>query len=222
MELKGKIVNFLGDSITEGRGVLDQQNRYDNILCQQCGFLKTNNYGVSGTRIAYQVTPSLNARHDLDFCGRAYDMDKSADIIIVYGGVNDYGHGDAPFGEVGDLSRKTFCGSVAFLCRTIRELYPNAVPVFLTPAHCLGDREVSHSANRPATAIEHRPLKDYVDAILAIAPTYGFYTLNLYEELGLDPNDPEIYQKYAPDGLHYNDLGHQVIAEKVRALLESI
>ena len=31
MELKGKTINFLGDSITEGVGVSDiQNNRYDN------------------------------------------------------------------------------------------------------------------------------------------------------------------------------------------------
>lgn len=223
MDLKGKTINFLGDSITEGRGVQDvSKNRYDNILKASCGLKKTNNYGISGTRIAYQKHPSLKARHDLDFCGRAYDMDKEADIIIVYGGVNDYGHGDAPFGKVGDTTRSSFCGSVAYLCRTIRELYPKAVPIFLTPAHCFGDREVSHSVDRPDTAVEERPLKDYVDAILEIAPTYGFSTLNLYDELGLDPNDPEIYRIYVPDGLHFNDKGHHVIAEKVKALLESL
>ena len=33
MELKGKIVDFLGDSITEGVGVTDRAtNRYDNVM----------------------------------------------------------------------------------------------------------------------------------------------------------------------------------------------
>lgn len=223
MELKGKVINFLGDSITEGAGVSDiKNNRYDNVMLQKCGLKKVNNYGIGGTRIAYQRHPSEKARHDLDFCGRAFDMDKDADVIIVFGGVNDYGHGDAPFGTVGDTSRETFCGSVDYLCRIIRSLYPKAIPVFLAPAHCLGDKETSVSIDRTVYATEERPLSDYVEAILAIAPMHGFHTLSLYDELGLDPNDPDVYATYTTDGLHYNDLGHRIIADHVIRFIESI
>lgn len=84
MELKGKIINSLGDSITEGVGVSDiQNNRYDNHLKRMLELKKVNNYGVSGTRIAHQSAPSEMPRHDLCFCGRAYNMEKNADIIIV-------------------------------------------------------------------------------------------------------------------------------------------
>ena len=38
MELKGKIIDFLGDSITEGHSVEDiPNNRYDNVLKRLCG-----------------------------------------------------------------------------------------------------------------------------------------------------------------------------------------
>ena len=103
MDLKGKIIDFLGDSITEGVGVQDRiNNRFDRVLERNCGLKATYNYGIGGTRLAHQRTPSEKPRHDLCFCGRAYDMNKDADIIVVYGGTNDYGHGDAPFGEYGD------------------------------------------------------------------------------------------------------------------------
>ena len=37
MELQGKIIHFLGDSITEGAGVADiVNNRYDNRLKKMC------------------------------------------------------------------------------------------------------------------------------------------------------------------------------------------
>ena len=54
---------------------------------------KVNNYGIGGTRIAHQNVPSEKPRYDLCFCGRAYNMERNADIIVVYGGVNDYIHG---------------------------------------------------------------------------------------------------------------------------------
>ena len=140
MDLKGKTINFLGDSITEGCGVSDvEANRYDNVIKRKSQLKKVNNYGIGGTRIAYQRHPSQKARYDQDFCARSFDMDKSADIIIVYGGINDYLHGDAPIGMFGDKGRETFCGSVYYLMDTICKLYPNAIHVFFTPAHCFCD-----------------------------------------------------------------------------------
>ena len=45
MELKGKRVIFLGDSITEGAGVTDIANcRYDNRLKKMCGMAEVYNY----------------------------------------------------------------------------------------------------------------------------------------------------------------------------------
>ena len=59
MELKGKIIDFLGDSITEGYGVSDKENnRYDNILKRECELKATYNYGIGGTRLAHQTKPS--------------------------------------------------------------------------------------------------------------------------------------------------------------------
>ena len=66
MELKGKTINFLGDSITEGAGVSDiQNNRYDNRLKAMLELKKLNNYGIGGTRIAHQSVPSEEPRYDL-------------------------------------------------------------------------------------------------------------------------------------------------------------
>ena len=59
MELKGKVINFLGDSITEGSGVSDIANcRYDNVIHREYGLAAHNNYGIGGTRLAYQKNPS--------------------------------------------------------------------------------------------------------------------------------------------------------------------
>ena len=123
MELNKKTINFLGDSITEGEGVDDIAYRYDCIIKEQCGLIAANNYGISGTRIAHQTVPSDIPRHDLYFCGRAYEMNKDVDIVVVFGGTNDYGHGDAPFGKLTDKTPATFCGAVDFLMRLLKDLY---------------------------------------------------------------------------------------------------
>lgn len=223
MKLEGTIINFLGDSITEGVGVENHiANRFSQLIWERCGCKRTNNYGVGGSRIAHQYCPSEKARHDMNFCGRCWDMDKQADIVVVFGGVNDYFHGDAPFGAPDDQDRTTFCGAVNYLCRIIRELYPASVPVFLAPAHCRGDNLPSQSIHKPASSAEHRPLVDYVKAILQIAPKYGFYTYSMYDNLGIDPKEIEDRETYTIDGVHFNALGHRVLADRIIAFLESI
>ena len=223
MELQGKRIAFLGDSITEGSGVTDLDNRYDNVLKRICGLAEVFNYGIGGTRLAHQSVPSEKPRYDLCFCGRAFNIDKSADIIVVYGGVNDYIHGDAPIGERGDKTPATFRGGVYFLMNILRELYPDAAVVFMTPARsCLrGDTDEKPSA-RPMKKPCAMASKGYVDIILETAKEFGIPTLNLYDDLGINPNNPEDYSRYTVDGLHFNDAAHAVIAEKLKALLESL
>ena len=226
MDIKGFTVNFLGDSITEGVGVTDIANcRYDNRLAAMCGLGKINNYGISGTRLAHQVRPSEKPRYDLCFCGRAYDMDPTADMVIVYGGVNDYIHGDALFGEMGDTTPATYCGGVYFLMNFLRETYGNKPIIFMTPARCyLRGGEVDDllpSAHAKKTT-PGKELLAYVDVIKETAKQFDIAVLDLYHDLGLDPHDPQCYETYTADGLHFNDAGHGVIAEKLKEFIDSL
>ncbi len=225
MNIKGFKVNFLGDSITEGVGVTDIPNcRYDNRIAKMLELSTVNNYSIGGSRLAHQSYPSANPRYDLCFCGRAYDMDVTADMVVVYGGVNDYIHGDAPFGEIKDTIPTTFCGSVYFLMNFLRETYKNKPIIFMTPSRCFLRREVDdlipsvHAAKRVAG----KPLKDYVDVILETAKQFDIKVFNLYNDLGVDPHNPEQFEKYTTDGLHLNDEGHLLIAQKLKDFIESI
>ena len=107
MKLNGATVNFLGDSITEGVGASCECNRYTDVLAREFGLLRANNYGVSGSRIARQ-TVMTDEPHDRDFCMRMSEMDENADAVVVFGGTNDYGHGDAPLGVPSDRTPFTF------------------------------------------------------------------------------------------------------------------
>lgn len=91
-----------------------ENNRYDNVIKRQCNLKAVYNYGVSGTRIAYQSVASANPRCDLYFCGRACDLNRESDLTVVFCGTNDYGHGDAPFGDMADKMSDTFYGAVDF------------------------------------------------------------------------------------------------------------
>ena len=224
MKLEGLTVNFLGDSITEGSGVSNvAECRYDNRLKKAYNLKATNNYGIGGTRFAHQEKPSEKPRYDLCFCGRAYNMDPSADLIVVYGGVNDYIHGDAHFGTMEDRTPETFCGAVYFLMETLKTLYPEKPIVFMTPAHCnyngVSDREVSR---RPMKKPDAKPLLEYVKVIKARGAELGIPVLDLFEKLGIDANNPEDKARYTKDGLHFNDDGHEILARTLGSFLSAL
>ena len=224
MNIKGFKVNFLGDSITEGSGVKNQENRYDNRIFKMCELSAANRYAISGSRLAHQIHPSEKPRYDLCFCDRAFDMDESADMVIVYGGVNDYIHGDAPFGEIGDITPATFCGGVYFLMNYLRETYREKPIIFMTPARMFLRREVSDliPSTHAKKIVEGKPLIDYVEAILETAKQFGIHTLNLYKDLGIDPHNPEDFEAYTADGLHFNDIGHEKLAALLKNFIDAI
>ena len=225
MNIKGFKVNFLGDNITEGIGVSDvQKYRYDYCLAKMLELSGFNNYSISGSRMAHQTIPSAKPWYDLTFCGRAYAMDTNADMVVVYGGVNDYIHGDAPFGEVGDTTPSTFCGGVYFLMNYLRECYGDKPIIFMTPARCFLRHEVDDliPSVHAAKCVPGKPLIDYANAIIETAMQFNVKVLDLYRDLGVDPHIPEQFDKYTSDGLHFNNEGHLLLAEKLKAFIESM
>lgn len=224
MNLENKIIDFLGDSITEGAGVEDCiESCYRNIIKRKCNLKEAYTHAISGTRIAHQKNPSEKPRYDLCFCGRAYDLNENADVIVVYGGVNDFIHGDAPFGKMTDNMPNSFCGGVEFLMNLLCELYPKAQKVFLTPARCVYKTiHYEKTSDRDMKAPDSKPLKAYVDVIVEKGKEHNIPVLNLYEKLPIDPAIKEDCEKYMVDGLHFNKYGHEVLADLLIEFLENI
>lgn len=215
MELKGKKIAFLGDSITEGHGVTDPENRYWKVLARETGAL-CDGYGISGTRIAPSATPSADPVHDQYFVSRVPEMIPDADIVVVFGGTNDFGHGDAPFGSVTERNEDSFCGAYHHLLQTLIVRYPEAQLVVLTPLHRLGDTETGDNERGFPRWTD---LEGYVNAIQAIAGFYGIPVLDLFRTSGLQPEVEVLRERFMPDGLHPNDAGHRKIADRLKGFL---
>jgi len=214
MELRGKKIVFLGDSITEGCGTSCTENRYSDVLVKMAGFANNYNYGIGGTRLARQQKPNLAAYVDNESFGERYDqMEDDADIVMVFGGTNDYGHGDAPFGSFEDRTMDTYCGSIHYLMQGLIEKYPEAQIVFVTPLHRQGEN-VPNASN-------HLPLKAYVDKIRETAEYYSIPVLDLYANSGIYADCMKHRELYMPDGLHPNDAGAKKVAEKMLTFLEN-
>lgn len=214
MELKGKKIVFIGDSITEGVGASSKEKCFVTLVGERGEFREYKNYGIGGTRFAKQTKPSEKPRHDLDFCGRIDDLDEDADIVVMFGGTNDYGHGDAPLGTFEDRDLYTFYGACHFLMTRLHERFPGKPKLILTPLHRVEEE-------RPKKGVV-TPLRTYVNIIREMAEFYSLPVLDLYKESGLQPQVPLIRQMYFPDGLHPNDAGYEVIANLILTKLRSM
>lgn len=218
MELKGTKINFLGDSITEGAGASAPENKFTMLIEREYEAI-CQNYGIGGTRVARQHTPSIDERHDRDFCSRVSEMDADADIVVVFGGTNDFGHGDAPLGTMSDRTPDTFYGALHTLYISLLEKYSESPIVVMTPLHRLNEDNPRGDGNKPRDVGN---LKTYVDVIREVAEYYSLPVLDLYKESGLQPKVPIINEKYFADGLHPNDEGHKVIAKKIASFLQTL
>lgn len=216
MELKGTKINFLGDSITEGAGTSSHDKMFTMLIEREYGAI-CQNYGIGGTRIARQKTPT-EEKWDRDFISRVPEMDNDADIVVVFGGTNDFGHGDAPIGTMSDRTPYTFYGALHCLYTALTEKYPDVPVVILTPLHRLNE-DSPKGDNKPAPV---GTLKEYVNIIREVAEYYSFPVLDLFKESGLQPKIPVIQQKYVPDGLHPNDDGNAILAHKIARFLETL
>ena len=218
MELKGKKINFLGDSITEGIGTSDFSQGFVALIGREEGLAASRNYGIGGTRIARQTYPSENPVWDRDFCSRVETMDEDADVVVIFGGTNDYGHGDAPLGRMEDRTVWTFYGALHVLYSSLIERFPKARIVVLTPIHREGENSPAGDVayKRAATA----PLIEYVKIIRQVAEYYSLPVLDLYATSGIQPNLPVLQERLCPDGLHPNDEGNRLLAQRISAFLK--
>jgi len=217
MDIKSKKLVFLGDSITEGVGTSSNDKRYFELIGKKTGAICIG-YGISGTRIARRKEKSEFESFDQWFNSRVYQLDKDADMIFVFGGTNDFGHGDAQLGDIEDTDEYTFYGALNTLFTNLINRYPNSKIVILTPLHRTEENiEINeYGFHRPAN------LEGFVDVIKKVANKYSLIVFDMFNEVDIDPFNDIQKELYMPDGLHPSDLGNELIAnyiiEKIQGL----
>ncbi len=221
MELKNIKANFLGDSITEGCGVSSPEKVYHALIKEKYGLAEVRNYGKGGTRIARQSEiKDPDEPRDKDFIMRAEQMDDDADLIVVFGGTNDYGNGQAPLGDINDSHVFTFYGAVRVLAVNLIRKYPNAQIVFITPLHRWNE-EGGLGTWKPDGVKQHF-LSAYAKAIKDVCELYSIPVLDMFGSGSLPLQITECSKKYSTDGVHPNDEGHEIIANKLGKFLENL
>lgn len=218
MELTGLTIAFIGDSITEGIGATSGECSFPSAFFKNTDIKKALNYGVSGTRIARQKKTFMNySEWDSDFISRVDIIDKDSDCIVVCGGINDYMHGDAELGCMGDSTEYTFYGAMDILINKLKSKFPQKLLIFMTPIHF-----VEEKAPEYAHINKGYYFYEYLEAIKKVCEYHSVIVFDLYSEIGIDSKNIKDKEEFYSDTIHLNDKGYKRIAEKLEVFLKNL
>ena len=200
----------LGDSITEAANLSDKENyqqyAYPTRLKELLQAESVTNLGIGGSSIGRYWA---NA-----FVDRYKEIPADTDLILVMGGTNDgFCMSEKDIGSMEERKAGTFIGDLDELMRGLKENYPNAEIVFVTPLpnvlHDMLKKEKDYLL--PQSAL--------VDVIIQLATEYDIPVIDLYNSNMLDTHDAAVIYNYMPDGVHCNPDGYSVLAEHIAAEL---
>ncbi len=218
---KDKRIIFLGNSITE-------YAEYVNAYAELTGCTALN-YGVGGTHMAKIDANTTNA-----FETRAASLPTRADMVVVFGGTNDFGHTNtAEFGEFSDgtkADRYTFYAGLHRLFSTLVKRFRLKPIVIMTPVHHGTEIDVpEYIINSDGTITEGKnpktgkTFREYVDAIKEVAAYYSIIVLDAYSYSRLSPMTELGTSRYFfRDGLHLSERGGQRLAKWMYPQLEMV
>jgi len=138
------------------------------------------------------------------------------ETLLLEFGINDYHMGTTIYPEGNGEDIYTFVGAIRSAVRDIQSAYPDMRIVLLTPTY-------SWYPPKELTCEEYNLgggyLEDYVEAELAVAKELGVEVIDLYHDVY--PHEVwEDWNVYTNDGLHPNEAGSILLAEKIVAYLQ--
>ena len=197
MPMKGKIVAFLGDSITSP----SVYGLYTKLFAERSG-ATIENFGVAGKDYAAGEISS-----------QAANLTGNEDVVIVMGGTNDFGHNRA-IGAIYNESNGTIipttdttttCSGVHAVIQGIYAKCPTAKIIIITPPQ---------KGNGWTANTQGKYLYEYVDAIKKVAQLYGVLVVDQFANCNINPVFSAMKSKYFnTDGTHPNNLYHQLLAD---------
>ena len=219
LNIKGKKVNVLGDSISS----IDYElPNWCQVISDRTGLI-FNNYGVSGTTIAYNENRENNAGKC--FANRVNEL-QNGDVTIIMGGTNDV-NSNIPLGNWDDTTNRTLYGAINIIITTLLNKFPGKPIIWCSP---IQDR--NSFKNKPTTNLDEKVMNasssanvNYsllIGAIQLKCRQYSIPFINLYDDCGINGYDNNHIYYRNDDTVHPSPLGHKMIANAIEPTLKEI
>lgn len=202
-------INILGDSITFGLYAEPLENSFVNLLAKSFN-AEIRNYGVCGMRMTLRPKEYADAPHDF-FCfkNKVDEMNHDANLMLVFGGTNDYGPTNCPLGKLGDDTVHTVYGGIECLIKELLKHYKKEQITFISPLYREDENMEAGSGSS-----YRGPLSKIRIAIQEECKKYNIYYLDIKDKIGKAEGNP-LFE----DGLHPNNEGHALIAKTLEEFL---
>ena len=195
----------LGDSITAGTGAGGESYSYANVAGNMVGAV-VQNYGIAGSCVneGYNLALTEPGYEDA-FCNRYVEMSNSADLVTVFGSVNDH-RADSKIGDINSTDTKTFYGALNVLITGLKAKYPSSRIVFITPFK---------TADWSGKNMYGFTMTDFRNAIVGACNKHQLEVLDLFSVRALSwltglTSTPSLFYQY--DYYHPTPDGHIAIA----------
>lgn len=139
---------------------------------------------------------------------------EQVELLLIGHGINDY-HSGMPINNEADAHDSyTFSGALRSALETLQKKYPQMRIVVVTPTYSwyvyYEEKDVTCEVNDQGGGI----LEDYVNAQIQVAESMGVEVIDLYHDFY--PHDEwSDWERYTTDGVHPNEEGRRLIAEKI-------
>lgn len=134
-------------------------------------------------------------------------------VLIIEHGVNDYLSGCPVDNKEDPYDTYTYGGALRTCLKLLQENYPKLRIVLVTPTYCwlLAEEKTCEQKDYGQGILE-----EYVNTELAIAEKFGVEVVDNYHDSGIGKNKTfEEWQEYTQDGIHLNEAGRALVAEKI-------
>lgn len=133
------------------------------------------------------------------------------DVLVLAFGINDYHAGIPMDNEKNPFDENTYGGALRSVLTSLQKEYPNLRIVLSTPTY-------AWYVSKGLTCEEYDTgavyLEDYVAKEISIAEEFGVEVVDLYHDVYAHEKW-EDWKIYTEDGLHPNESGRKLLAEKI-------
>lgn len=209
--LKNVIWDCIGDSFTDG------SPRYHSYISERTGII-VENTGLAGSAVAnYSASRSTKS-----FLDRLGDVNYNADVISIFGGINDaraINNNPSRLGSISDRPTTeeeaiTFYGAYRYLIEHIKNNAPKAKLFAIIPPKL-------HSAVGGNYENSDRYIPQVRTAILELCEEYSIKVVDLYSESGISKMPVDIAMWYRSNtDIHLNNLGQEKISIPIQKTIE--